>query len=1030
MKKFILTMLCIFAAIAPSWAQQQKVSGVVVDTEGEPLIGATVMVKGTSRAAMTDLDGKFTLSADPKETLQVSYVGFKRQEVKVGNQTNFKITLVSDASTLDEMVVIGYGEMKKADLTGAVTNVGGAKLEEMHAVGVAQSLQGQMPGVQVTRTSGLPGASATIRVRGVTSIGTSDPLVIVDGVPDSIESVNSADIESISVLKDAASASIYGARAAAGVILVTTKKAKEGKARVEYQGTVGFVQTTAFPESANVIDYMKMQNEYEWNVSGNSPGSEDAFTLREFGLTNDELVNYYNLNAQNPDLYPLYSWRNAVLRKTAPTTKHDVKVSYGNKVIQSKFSYGYEYTDALYINRNYQRNTARVNNNIKVTKWLNIGVDGYWRRGDTHQPQHNPLYSATYMPEIYAGVNSNGTLGHGRDNGMGNIFGIVTQGGYVHKVTDRLGAKFSVILTPLEGLNITGVYSPGMVYTREKNVKNRIPYFAYDNPYTAAGYLDGRGENTLTEESDYESWCTKQLFINYKKSFGENHNTDFMVGYEDYYHHNSTLMAKSENMELDGYPYLTNANKNQLEVGGGRTENAYRSIFGRANYNYAGRYLAQVNVRWDRSSRFGSKYRTGFFPSASIGWVMTDEPFLRDLDPKGLSFLKLRGSYGTLGNERIGDYPYQAMLQSANVTMVDAQGNIVGDKSISQLKYNIDDITWETTHTWDVGVDAQFLNNRLNLTFDYYFKKTKDMLLPVQIPIFMGYSNPDQNAGDMNTRGWDLTLGWRDVIGDWSYGISFNISDYRSRMGKMSGTVTDNKTAGTITREGDYYQSWYGYLSDGIYQTQEELDNTPHLSGAQVGDIKYLDVSGPDGVPDGIINPDYDRVILGSSLPELLYGGNINVGWKGIELSAAFQGVGHQNVMKSKEMVWRGSTYRNFPRIIVGKYWSEYNTPEQNLAAEYPRLSVNMNTDGKMNKAISDYWMFDGKYFRCKNITLGYSFQKNILKKLRLDALRVFASVSDPFCFSNYPKGWDPEAATGGTSYISRTWNFGVTVGF
>lgn len=1021
MKKFILTMLCIFAALAPAWAQQRQIKGVVVDTEGEPLIGATVMVKGTSRAAMTDLDGNFTLSADPKETLQVSYVGFKRQEVKIGNQTDFKITLTSDASTLDEMVVVGYGTMKKADLTGAVTNVGGAKLEEMHAVGVTQALQGQMPGVQVTRSSGLPGASGTIRVRGVTTIGDSDPLVIVDGVPDSLESVNAADIESISVLKDAASASIYGARAAAGVILVTTKKAKEGKAKVEYQGTAGFVEATERPEMADIQTYMKMMNEYQWNEGGNRSGQEHQL------FSPETISNYYNLNAIDPDEYPIYDWQKALIRKTAPTTKHDLKVSYGNKIIQSKISLGYEYTEALYKNRDYQRLTARINNTYKVTKWLTFGLDAYWRRGNTDQPQHNPLYSATYVPMIYAGQWSDGALSPGRDGT--NPYGIVMFGGRKHQVTDRFGGKFSIILNPFEGFSITGVYSPGMVYTRIKDQQNKIGYYSKDDRSTFAGYLNNRDQTNLTENRNYESWCTKQLFMNYKKTFAEAHNTDFMVGYEDYYHHNNTIQAGSTNMETE-YFYLANANKNQLSVDGGQSEFAYRSIFGRINYNYKGRYLAQFNARWDRSSRFAKKYRTGFFPSASVGWVISEESFLRDVDPKILSFLKLRGSYGTLGNERIGNYPYQAMLSFNNVWLWTKDGKVTADQSVSQTAYNVEDITWETTHTWDIGLDANFLNSRLNLTFDYYYKTTKDMLLSIQIPKYMGYSNPKQNAGDMHTRGWDLTIGWRDVIGDFNYGISVNLSDYRSRMGKMSGTVLDSD--GKITTEGQYFNSWYGYKSDGLYQSQEEIDNTPHLNGARPGDIKYVDISGPDGVPDGQITPEYDRVVLGSSLPEFLFGGSLNFGWKGIELSAQFQGVGHQNVMKSKQMTFRGSAYRNFPAIIVGKYWSHYNTPEQNLAAQYPALTESSDSahGQKLLYQTSDFWMFNGGYFRIKNITLGYNFQPNITKMLHVDNLRVFASVSDPFCFDRFPKGWDPECNSEGTSYIARTWNFGITVGF
>lgn len=672
------------------------------------------------------------------------------------------------------------------------------------------------------------------------------------------------------------------------------------------------------------------------------------------------------------------------------------------------------------------RTIARVNNTYKTNKWLTIGLDVNWRRGDTNQPQHNPLYSTIYMPVIFPGQWADGSVAPGRD--LSNPYAVTMFGGSNRQVTDRFGGKLSVIIEPVKGLTITGIYAPGMLYTRVKNIEKKLYYFDKDDRTNYAGTLNNRDRSNLSQESNTDTWATKQLFVNYKTSFGSDNRLEAMVGYEDYYRRYNSMSAATTDMEIE-YFYLDNANKNQVNVGGSATENAYRSLFGRINYSYLGRYLAQVNLRSDKSSRFGSKYRTGFFPSGSLGWIISDEPFLRDMDYRGLSHLKLRASYGTLGNERIGDYPYQKMLSFNKVVITNPDGSVVADKSVSQTAYNIDDITWETTHTWDVGFDANFLSNRLSVTFDYYCKKTKDMLLSIQIPKFMGYSNPKQNAGDMNTRGWDLQLSWNDHIGQVNYGISVNLSDYRSRMGKMSGTVLDSD--GKITCEGNYFNAWYGYESDGLYQTEEDLGTSPHLNGAQVGDIKYKDISGPDGVPDGIISPEYDRKILGSSLPELLYGGTVTASWKGIDFAATFQGVGHQNVMKTEEMVYRGSAYRNFPAIIVGKYWSNYNTPEENLKAEYPKFTtVGYGSGTKMNYAKSDFWMFDGGYFRCKNITLGYTFPAKLTKSISLSSLRVFASVSDPFCFSHFPEGWDPEMLLTGTSYISRTWNFGVKVSF
>ncbi len=442
-------------------------------------------------------------------------------------------------------------------------------------------------------------------------------------------------------------------------------------------------------------------------------------------------------------------------------------------------------------------------------------------------------------------------------------------------------------------------------------------------------------------------------------------------------------------------------------------------------YNFNSRYYIQANIRGDGSSRFASKYRWGWFPSASLGWRVSNEKFMEKLNPV-LSNFMLRASYGSLGNERIGNYPYQASINLENAVMFGSKGS-QAVTSGAQTRYAVNNITWETTHTWDIGVDFGLFNGRLDFTGDIYYKKTKDMLIATEIPNFTGYDPPEVNAGDMNTRGWEIKLSWNDNIGrDWTYGVGFNVSNSKSKMGNLGGKV--QYSGDCIIRGGDEYMAFYGYKSMGLYQTSDEVDSSAKLIAAVgPGDIRYADISGSDGIPDGSIDATYDRVVLGSSLPHFLYGGYVNVGWKNIRLSAAFNGVGRQKVRMSEVMV-RQSSFRAAPEIIMGKYWSVYNTPEQNKKARYPRLC---NTTGdKNNYEMSDFWLMDGAYLRVKNINLSYTFPKELISKIRLDRVRVYFNVEDPFCFHNYPKGWDPEVNSSASNYIATTYTFGLDFSF
>lgn len=1010
----LLLLLCSISL----WAQERTISGVVKDTGGEPIIGANVIVKGTTIGTATDLDGSYTLVIPASaNTLQVSYIGMKDMEVSItGNRVD--ITMEDDISNLDEVVVVGYGTQRRRDLTGAVATVGGQDLEKRNEMILSQALQGAAPGVSVTRSSGLPGATGTIRVRGITTIGNSNPLILVDGIPvESIDRVNPNDVESISILKDAASASIYGARASAGVILITTKRAKTNQLNLEYQGMYGIVKPTRFPGTVNHIRYMEMINEVAWNDGGNQAGAEYSVYSKDF-------IDDYDANHRltDPYLYPIVNWMDELIKDHATNTAHGLSLTYGNDFVKTKASFNYEHADALYNHRSFERITSRINNEFKITNFLSADVSASYLRSENKQPVNNPLSHAYKYGPLESPYWSDGRISAGR-NGT-NSWARLNHGGFDNTWGDELVGRLALNFRPIKDLILSGVIAPSVRSVKGKQFIKQVPYYDYDNTTTTSGFITGNLTTSLAESRSELRTMTKQLTANYNTNFGKKHNLSLMAGYEDYYRFSEVLNASSDNLALSDYPYLDRGSLDYMQNDGNAVENAYNSYFGRVIYDYAYKYLVQANIRYDGSSRFHRDYRWSSFPSVAVGWVPTEESFIKDLNLRVLDFFKLRASWGTLGNERIGNYPYQAIMNFNNALFIDGNGNVVSKTSAAQVGYNIRNITWETTESWNVGLDATLLSNRLSLAADYYRKTTHDMLLALEIPSFMGYDNPDQNAGRMHTEGWEAQIGWSDQIGDFKYSVSANISDYKSMMGNLSGVVF---LGNQIIREGVEYNSWYGYRSDGLFQSQEDIDNSPLLSQVvRPGDVKYQDISGPGGEPDGIISPEYDRVPLGGSLPRYLYGGNINLEYKGFDATLMFQGVGKQTSRLHVDMVYQTAAWHTFPDFVDGNYYSEYNTPEKNRNVRFPRLSQ-MSYDGN-NYEMSDYWLFDGSYFRLKNVTLGYTVPRHWSNYLKMQNLRVYVSANDLFSLDKYPKGWDPEA--GLTAYIAQTWNFGVQIRF
>lgn len=1019
-KTFIISLWMLLAAAVCSMAQNRTISGTVRDNASEPLAGVSVIVSGTSIGTSTDIDGNFTLSVpDNAHSIAVTCVGFRTETVRLTGSAKYNVILSEDSTFLDELVFVGYGTMKKKDLTGSVSAVDGKIIADRKTTEVTNALQGAVPGVTVTRTSSTPGGEATVRVRGITSMQNSSPLVIIDGVPGSISDVSPTDIQDIVVLKDAASAAIYGSRAAAGVILITTKRADhESKVKVDYTYSIALDMPTRMPEYTDAIGYMEAMNELAYNDTP-SAGITSVWS-REY------MDNYYALHKLNPDLYPDTDWISLILKKVAPRQNHALNITAGSDKVRTKISLGYDNVMGLYTSDNltYKRYMVRANNDIDITKWMTLSLDLNLRMADKSTPCYSPATWMKNAAPIYPAVWQDGRVAGGKDGQ--NPYGKMMYGGETLNRNLMGSGKIQLDIRPAKWLAVSAIFSPRYVEAKEKKFSKAVSYTPYDDPDGLERFMTSANTTDLKEARTSTYAHTVQLFANLNKSFGE-HNIGVMAGIEDYYYNYSNINASKSNYTMDYFPYLSAGPEDAVTADNDTPyENAYFSAFGRITYNYASKYYLQANLRSDASGRFAKAYRWGFFPSVSAGWVISRENFMKGQDV--VSFLKLRASYGTLGNERIGNYPYQSVM-GFNSPVAFSGSEIIPVQGISNSILAIENITWETTVTYGAGIDMNFFRDRLKVNFDYYYKETKDMLIKLDIPTFMGYTAPDQNAGDMHTSGWDFNIGWDDQIGEVSYGVSFNLSDYRSVMGNIGDKLTIS--SGKIIASGMEYNAWYGYRSDGIFQNQQEIRNASALTSSTVspGDIRYVDVSGANGMPDGLISTVYDRVELGGSLPRMNFGGQIYLSWRGIDFNLAFQGVGKCNAMLTDVMVQPLYSYwGNVPTFVAKDHWSPYNTVNQNLNAKYPRYSQTSGSSGQ-NYATSDFWMIDGSYLRIKDITLGYSLPDKIMKPIGIRQLRFAASLTDFFTFSHFPVGWDPEV--GQTSYpITKAVVFSVNLKF
>lgn len=1038
-------------------AQNRSISGKVFDTNEEPLIGVTVTIENTTIGAITDIDGAFTLQVpEGKVVLNVSYVGFVPQKVTVASgQSNVTVRLSEDAVLLNEVVVVGYGKQKKVNLTGAVASVGGEELENRVTKSLSSMLQGTVAGLNVTTSSGVPGSSASINVRGITSIHESEPLVLIDGAVGDIDRVNPNDVESISVIKDASAAAIYGARAAFGVILVTTKSgaAKDGKATVRYSGRFGWQAPTT-------------STDYE------TTGYWSVYTINQFWQANSgtlyvdytdqdmqELWNRVNDKTEHPDrpwvvedvrngrnqwvYYGNYDWWHSLYRDNRPMQQHNVSISGGKDDVKYFVSGSYDkQTGILRENPDiYRKYNLRSKIDFRINEWLTMSNNtsfyssqySYLGDGDV---ENTLAYSARHALACFPQKNPDGSwlystpyLNYKVANGRHILLGENSHRN-VERSTDFTNTT-RLVYAPIRELSFTGDFTYRQYQSRNTSRSNVMYYREYPDGELLS-YATGAGANRLDEAVNTNQYYSTNIFGTYDDTFNQAHHLSVVgsMNYEAW--KNKNISAYGENLvstDLDDLDLVgQNAEGATITgVGGGQNEYALLGIFGRINYDYKSRYLFEVSGRYDGTSRFASGSRWGFFPSASAGWRISEESFFQPVR-QWIDNLKVRGSFGSLGNQNISSYYSFARLIS-----ISSLGYTFGEGSVlpkySSLSAPIaSGMTWETAQQWDFGFDLTMLGNRLNLTVDGYIRDTKDMLTDgVDLPGVYGADLPDMNAADLRTKGYEITLNWRDrlTLGNkpFEYSVGLNLSDYKSVITKYD---NENKTFAKDYYEGMEIGEIWGYVTDGLFQTDEEakayaekVDLSYVLKGQtggwQAGDVKFVDLDGDGKVGIGSNNVDNpgDRKILGNSLPSFSYGISASAQWNGFDVSAFFQGTGnHYWYPAGQSMPFWGPYSYPYLSFLQKDFLADVWTAE-NTDAYFPRAMAYSASGGVLSN-VNDRYLQNLRYLRFKNLTVGYTLPQSWTGKARIESVRIYFT-GENLCYwsplKKHSRYVDPEAA-------------------
>lgn len=998
--------------------QDGKITGVVSDAFG-PIAGANVVVKGTTNGTITDMDGHFSLDAPKGAKLQISYIGYISKELTVGDKTDYAIELVEDSQALEEVVVVGYGTEKKVNVIGSIAQIGSEKLENRSTPQLSNALTGQMAGVTVIQRSGRPGNSGgEIRVRGVGSFGgesdKSDALVLIDGIPGKLNDVSSEDVESISVLKDASTAAIYGSRAANGVILVTTKTGKEGKVSVGYNGYVGFNTPTALPEFVDTWQYATLYNE--------AVGRE-AYTQEEIQKFRD---------GSDPDHYANARYLDEVFSRKGLQTGHDVTINGGNAENKYMVSFGYLKQNGIVEKNDYQRYNARANlineilPGLKLTSRLS-GVYGNRKEpmapgGDDASNMLILIQKALRFPGLTPTVLSDGTFGAGREL-HGTPAGWIKSDSFYENPEFSLNANVRLDYNPIKDLQLSAIGA--YTYTNDE-----------ERTYRSTMKLSGDrvlGPSELKHKMAKTIYKTFQATAEYNKTIG-GHTFGILAGYsweqEDYRY----VQGSRDKFPGNDLPYLNAGSPDNQKSEGTGNAWAIQSGFGRLRYNFNERYLFESTVRYDGSSRFPQSKKFGFFPSVAAGWRLSEENFFKENESLGfISNLKLKVSWGRLGNQNIGNYPYQSVYElGQNYPFGDTytQGAAVTTAVDPTIK-------WEETETIDGGLEAVFWNGLLSVNASYFNRRTYDILYKPSgsVSTILGQKISEMNTGELKNFGWEFEVGHRNKIGDVSYNVNANLSIIKNKLTTL-GVGNVEQLNGMVGNGSDLFigypiQMYYGYVSDGVFLDENDIkswhDQSKVTPNPQPGDIRYKDISGPDGVPDGKIDPNYDRVYLGSRIPKFTFGLNLGVEYKGVDLSVLLQGVAGVTGLLDGFAGW---AFRGDGNIQKWQAEGRFDPANPTRYPDYPRLE-DLSNSTTPNIVTSDFWTQDASYIRLKNIQLGYTFPKKMLQAAKISNLRVYVQAENPLCWNKYKPGWDPEINTSGNYYpILATYTFGVNFKF
>ena len=1054
----------------PNKAQKRRIKGNVSDAKGEPIVGATISEKGGTGGTITDINGDFTLDLAPDNAITISYVGFKPQTLKPTD--GIHVTLDEQAKGLDEVVVIGYGTKKKANLIGAVSTVGAEELKDRPVTNLGQMLQGQVPNLNISFNTGTPGEAATLNIRGKTSITNSGaPLVLIDGVEGSIDRINPNDIESVSVLKDAASAAIYGARAGFGVVLITTKNNKDGQAHITYNGRFSFSAPTTKTNFMTVgYDVARLVDEFNTATTGSSYSELNAddykmLEERRYDMTENP-ARPWAVVSQNDGLYHYYGnfdWYNYIFNFSQPTWNHNLSVNGGTEKMNYMISGGMNDHDGLYAlsTDKYSTRTLMAKFNAEVTPWLKVFSTAslfkskYKQAGYDYEDGGNVANLAFHAMPWIVPVNPDGTnvyiLPNSNNKPAAGFAAMLRTGnGFTQVGKTEQTYAIGAVLKLMEGLELTGKITYRN-YAKEKLARSASFVYARKpgQELTANGWPFN---NRLKDGRDtYENYVY-DFYANFHRTFANVHNVSAVVGTNYERGHYKFVEPSGRDLTSEVLNDLS-LSTGEKSVKSSQNEFALMGYFARLSYDYAGKYLVEANMRYDGTSRFPRNHRWGFFPSLALGWRISEEAFFEPVRPT-ISNLKLRASVGSLGNQITDNsakfnnntfYPYMRLITLKPTTNL----NYIFDNA--QAVYaslgapTSGSLTWETIVTQNVGLDVGLFNNRLSLVLDVYSRTTKDMLAAARaLPAVYGYNAPYENNGELRTNGFELVVGWNDKFNlagkPFYYGVNLTLADSKTKITKFKGN--ESKVLGQDYEGMEWGEIW-GYRIKGIYQSdQEAIDRGVDQSFLgtrftdKAGDLIFDDVDGSTKIDQGkgTLEDHGDLVRIGNAMPRYNYGITVNMAWMGFDFSMFWQGIGKQNVYPGgNNMLFWGPyarAYSSFiPEDFPSKVWSK-----NNRNAYFPRPVADLARSFAMSRP-NDRYLQNLAYCRLKNLTVGYTLPKTLTKKVYLEKVRLYFSGENLFITSKLKSDYiDPEQMmhdTNGRVYpFSKTFSFGLDVSF